>query len=80
MVKGKRETREGETATLTYTNGNKYVGTFANDNLKEGTFTDKVNGMSFKGTFRNNTPYNGKWYMLSDGSVYMVVKNGNAAN
>ena len=80
MVKGKRETRDGETATLTYTNGNKYVGTFANDELKEGTYTDKVNGMRFEGTFKGNAPCDGTWFMLSDGSVYMRVRNGNAAN
>ena len=80
MVKGKRETLDGETATLTYINGNKYVGTFANDMLKEGTYTDKENGMSFKGTFKNNAPYNGKWFMLGDGSVYTTVKNGEMQN
>ena len=80
MVKGKRETLDGETAILTYINGNKYVGTFANDMLKEGTYTDKENGMSFKGTFKNNAPYNGKWFMLGDGSVYTTVKNGEMQN
>lgn len=75
MVNGKRES---DTATLKFTNGNTYEGSFVNDHYGKGVFTSVNYGMFFKGEFRNDQPYNGTWYLQEDGSVYQRIVNGNA--
>ena len=67
--------RNDDSAVLTYTNGNSYNGSFQNDNLNKGKLVLKSDGMYFEGTFRDNQPYNGKWY-FTDGTYYSTVTNG----
>lgn len=59
------------TATMSFTTGDKYIGTFKNGYYDQGKYilADKS---YFEGTFKNGTPYNGKWYTASgkyDGNV-----------
>ena len=44
-------------------------------NLRTKGIEHKKNTMT-----QNNAPYNGKWFMLGDGSVYTTVKNGKMQN
>lgn len=67
--------RQADNATLTYRNGNKYVGSFNKDDFGNGTLTLKNDGMYFKGDFRNNKPYNGYWY-FNDGTRYSSLVKG----
>ena len=67
--------RQSSNATLTYQNGNKYVGSFNDDNFGNGTLTLKNDGMYFKGEFRSNKPYHGNWY-FGDGTKYSHVEYG----
>ena len=67
--------RNDDSAVLTYSNGNSYNGSFTNDNLNEGRLVLKSDGMYFEGTFKDNQPYNGKWY-FTDGTYYSAVTNG----
>ena len=67
--------RDGENATLTYTNGNVYKGSFYNDKLSNGRLDLTSDGMYYIGTFKNDNPYNGKWY-YTNGSLYSTVTNG----
>lgn len=73
VVDGKRE---GENATLTYRNGNRYRGSFVKDRFERGRLTLQNDGIYFEGTFRNDQPYNGAWYFVSDNSQYSTVVNG----
>jgi hypothetical protein len=67
--------RNDDSAVLTYTNGNSFYGSFANDKLNKGKLILKSDGMYFEGSFMDNQPYNGKWY-YTDGSLYSTVTNG----
>lgn len=67
--------REGENATLTYTNGDVYKGSFYNDKLSNGRLDLTSQGMYYIGTFKNDNPYNGKWY-YTNGTLYSTVTNG----
>lgn len=67
--------RDGENATLTYTNGNVYKGSFYNDKLSNGRLDLTSDGMYYIGTFKNDNPYNGKWY-YTNGTLYSTVING----
>lgn len=69
-------TRDGDNATLTYTNGDSYQGSFMYDDFREGTYFSFSTGEKFVGTFVGNQPYNGKWYN-KNGQVEGIVKNGN---
>ena len=60
--------------TLTWKNGDKYVGTFENDNFAKGKLV-LSDGTYFEGDFKNNQPYNGKWYK-KDGTAYITIKDG----
>ena len=62
-------------ATLTFDNGDKYVGTFQEGYYVEGTYTTHESGMYFKGTFRDGNTYNGYWYD-SNGNKQSQVVNG----
>jgi len=67
--------KEGVRAVLTYKNGDQFVGDFANDHFKAGTYTVSSSGESFVGDFNNDQPYNGKWYD-KNGKVIQTVING----
>lgn len=60
--------------TLTWTNGNTFVGSYEDDKLKEGKVCLE-DGSYYEGTFVENVPYNGNWYN-ADGSFYANVVNG----
>lgn len=61
--------------TLIFKNGDKYVGSFVNDQFGEGTYTIAEDGTYFKGTFRDYKPYNGEWFE-KNGNKYAKVVNG----
>ena len=61
-------------ATMTFETGDKYVGTFENGYYVKGRYILPDNSY-FEGTFRNGTPYNGKWYS-ANGSFDGEVVNG----
>lgn len=67
--------RNDNSAILTYTNGNSFNGSFVNDKLNKGKLILKSDGMYFEGSFKDNQPYDGKWY-YTDGSLYSTVTNG----
>ena len=67
--------RNDNSAVLTYTNGNSYNGSFVNDKLNKGKLLLKSDGMYFEGSFKDNQPYNGRWY-FTNGSLYSTVTNG----
>ena len=67
---------ESSNATLLYTNGSKFEGSFKNGMRAEGTMTITQDGMYFKGTYKNDREYNGKWYFLGSDEVYSEVVNG----
>jgi serine/threonine protein kinase len=67
--------RNDNSAVLTYTNGNSFNGSFVNDKLNKGKLILRSDGMYFEGSFKDNQPYNGKWY-YTDGSLYSTVTNG----
>lgn len=67
--------RNDDSAVLTYSNGDSYSGSFMNDNLNKGKLILKSDGMYFEGSFKDNQPYNGKWY-FTDGTLYSTVTNG----
>lgn len=68
--------RNDDNATLQYRNGNSYVGSFENDNFKQGRLTLKNDGVYFEGTYNENQPWNGKWYFIQDNSLYSSVVMG----
>lgn len=58
-------------ATLTFANGEKYVGTFSGGFYSKGRYT-LGDGSYFEGTFKDGNPYNGNWYTANgtpDGNV-----------
>lgn len=61
-------------ATMTFTSGDKYIGTFKSGYYDKGKYilADKS---YFEGTFKDGTPYNGKWY-TSNGTFDGSVVNG----
>ena len=60
--------------TLTYTNGDSYVGTFKANNFDKGTYTVASSGEKFVGTFDwTNIPYNGKWYDKNNQVIQEIV-------
>ena len=67
---------ESSNATLLYTNGSKFEGSFKNGMRAEGTLTITQDGMYYKGTYLNDKEYNGKWYFLDSNEVYSEVVNG----
>ncbi len=73
FVNGVCEDNTG-TATMTFSTGDKYIGTFKNGYYDKGKYilADKS---SFEGTFKDGTPYNGKWY-TANGSFDGDVVNG----
>lgn len=62
------------TATMTFSSGDKYVGTFKNGYYGRGKYilADKS---YFEGSFKDGSPYNGKWY-TSNGKYDGSVVNG----
>lgn len=73
MTKGQFESPQ---ATMLYTNGSKFEGSFKNGMRLEGTMTLPEDGMYYKGTFKNDKEYNGKWYFLGSNELYSEVLNG----
>lgn len=71
---GRYTDKERIEGTLTWKNGDKYIGTFENDNFASGKLV-MSDGIYFEGDFKDNKPYNGKWYK-KDGSTYATIKNG----
>ena len=61
---------------LLYSTGNKFVGTFKEDEFEVGTFTSATDKMYFTGTFRNNMPYNGEWHYSDSRAVFSRIVNG----
>lgn len=66
--------REDSAAVLTYVNGDVYRGSFIADRLGTGTYTVQETGEYFRGTFKNDQPYNGVWYDKSGTELARVVK------
>ena len=52
-----------------------FEGRFDNNYYSEGTYKMK-NGIYFSGTWREQQPYNGKWYSKDGKSILSEVKNG----
>lgn len=67
--------RSDPNATLTFKNGDKYEGSFVDDQFGEGTYTIAEDQSYFKGTYQDYTPYNGVWYE-KNGKQYAKVVNG----
>ena len=64
---------EGDNATFTYPNGDKFTGSFYDNHFYEGTYTVKETGEKFVGTFDNNgQPQRGSWYDV-DGNFLQNV-------
>lgn len=61
-------------ATLTFSSGDKYIGTFKGGYYAEGRYI-LPNKSYFEGTFKNANPYNGNWYR-PDGRYDGKVVNG----
>ncbi len=61
-------------ATMTFSTGDKYIGTFKDGFYVEGKYILFDNSY-FEGTFKNGIPYNGKWY-TADGTHDGTVVNG----
>ena len=73
FVDGVCQDQTGE-ATMTFENGDKYVGTFTEGYWDEGKYISS-NGSYFAGTFQNGIPYNGSW-CNAQGVVESKVVNG----
>ena len=73
FVNGVCEDNTGD-ATMTFNNGDKYVGTFVGGYYSEGKYI-LSDGAYFEGTFKDSKPYNGTWYS-SSGTVDGTVVNG----
>lgn len=67
--------REDSMAVLTYRNGDIYRGQFIADHFGTGTYFIKESGEYYRGTFKNDQPYNGYWYDKDD-NVVSRVENG----
>ena len=52
----------GPNAYFSYPNGDVFVGSFANNEFKEGKYTVKQTGEYFVGSFKNGQPSKGTWY------------------
>ena len=52
----------GPNAYFSYPNGDVFVGSFANNEFKEGKYTVKQTGEYFVGTFKKGQPSKGTWY------------------
>ena len=64
---------EGDNATFTYPNGDKFTGSFSDNHFYEGTYTVKETGEKFVGTFdKNGQPQKGSWYDV-DGNFLQNV-------
>ncbi len=61
-------------ATLTFSSGGKYIGTFKGGYYEKGKYI-LSNKSFFEGTFKNASPYNGNWY-TSNGKFDGSVVNG----
>lgn len=64
---------EGE-GQMAFSTGDRFEGSFAEGYYDKGTYT-LADGSSFRGTFRNGSPWDGSWY-TKDGQVDGSVKNG----
>lgn len=73
MVKGQPE---ADNATLLYTNGSSFEGSFKNGVRNKGKLTLPADEMYYVGTFNNDAAYNGKWYFLGTNEVYSEIVNG----
>ena len=73
FVNGVCDDASGE-ATLTFTTGDKFVGTFSRGFYGQGKYI-APDGSYFEGTFRKGKPYNGKWY-TANGTPEDSVING----
>lgn len=70
FVNGVCEDNTGQ-ATMTFTSGDKFVGTFKGGYYEEGKYT-LADKSYFVGSFKDGKPYNGKWYTAAgadDGTV-----------
>ena len=67
--------REDSVAALFYKNGDVYRGSFIADHFATGTFFVESTGEYFRGTFREDKPYNGVWYDKND-NIISRVENG----
>lgn len=67
---------ESTKATMYYTNGSTFEGSFKNGMRAEGTMTITQDEMYYKGTYLNDKEYNGKWYFLGSNELYSEVING----
>lgn len=66
--------REDSVAALFYKNGDVYRGSFIADHFATGTFFVESTGEYFRGTFRDDKPYNGVWYDKNDNIISRVEK------
>lgn len=73
FVDGVCEDTTGD-ATMIFSTGDKYIGTFKDGFYVEGKYILSDNSY-FEGTFKNGIPYNGKWY-TADGTHDGTVING----
>ena len=74
FVKGLRHCPK-DSAYLGYINGDSYTGTFVNDHFSEGDYHVRNDRSFFRGTFKNDEPYNGAWYN-SQYKIISKVVNG----
>lgn len=65
---------EDSMAVLRYRNGDIYRGSFIAGRLGTGSFFIDKTGEYFRGTFRDDKPYNGVWYDKADRVISRVVK------
>ncbi len=61
--------------TATFESGDTYVGTFKDGHFDEGQYNLVSEKCYFKGTFKNDEPYNGTWYN-DDETLSAYVVNG----
>ncbi len=54
--------RQDSTAILFYANGNYFYGKMTDDNWENGIFYRQSDGTYYKGTFKDNNAYDGKWF------------------
>lgn len=67
--------REDSSAVLYYKNGDVYRGAFNKDRFSIGTYYVDESGEYFRGTFKDDKPYNGYWYDAHD-YIISRVENG----
>ena len=72
MIDGNRNGK----GILLYNNGVFFDGEFANDNFKDGVYKVPAENMYFNGSFKDNTPLNGKWYNMKTNKVVYNISNG----